>query len=271
MFFYLSKLFWFVAQPTNALVLIAMLGVALLVVGRNRAGRWLAGFGALGLLAGGLLPIGSILLRPLEDRFPQVADAGRVDGVIILGGAIGATRGMASLNDNAARMTETVALARRHPTARIAFTGGDASLMMAADTTEAGAAAAFLESLGVARERLILEDKSRNTRENAQFLKPLIHRGAGERWLLVTSAYHMPRSVGVFRAAGHDVIPYPVDFATRGDWRDIIRINRSFSHGLARLDLAVKEWIGLIAYRIAGYTPSLLPGPEAAPEAAPRR
>jgi uncharacterized SAM-binding protein YcdF (DUF218 family) len=265
MFFYLSKLIWFVLQPTNALVLCAAAGVGLLFLGWRRLGRALAALGVGGLLAGGLLPIGALLLRPLEDRFPPPQLPAQIDGVIVLGGAIGSTRGLTSLNDSAARMTEAVALARRHPSARIAFTGGDASLVIADDTTEAEAAVRFLVSLGVARDRLILEDQSRNTRENAVLLKPLLPMQPGQRWLLVTSAWHMPRSVGVFRTAGYDVTPYPVDFATEGDARDVLRLNRSLSYGLGLLDLAVKEWIGLIAYRLAGYTGSLLPGPEATP------
>jgi uncharacterized SAM-binding protein YcdF (DUF218 family) len=108
---------------------------------------------------------------------------------------------------------------------------------------------------------LILEDRSRNTRENAAFLKPLLQQKPGERWLLVTSAWHMPRSVGVFRKAGIDIIPHPVDFSTTGSGADMLRFSRGFSHGLGLTDLAVKEWIGLIAYRLAGYTDELVPGP----------
>ncbi len=265
MFFHISKLIWFIVQPTNGLLLLAAAGVGLQFIGRLRLGRWLAAFGVAGLLAGGFLPLGMLLLRPLEDRFPQPVLPGRIDGLIVLGGAIGSTRGLTSLNDSAARMTEALALSRRFPDARLAFSGGDASLLMADDMTEAEAAERFLLSLGLARERLILEGQSRNTRENAVLLKPLLPATQGQTWLLVTSAWHMPRSVGVFRKAGYDIVPFPVDFATEGDARDVLRLNRSFSYGLGLLDLAFKEWIGLIAYRLAGYTDSLLPGPEAAP------
>lgn len=108
---------------------------------------------------------------------------------------------------------------------------------------------------------MILEDRSRNTRENAQFSADLVHPEPGERWLLVTSAWHMPRAVGCFRQAGFTVTAFPVDYRTRG-WGDRVRLNGFASDGLLQLDLAVKEWIGLVVYRIAGYTPDWLPGPD---------
>ncbi len=104
-----------------------------------------------------------------------MSDQGPVAGVIVLGGAIGTSRGVTSMNGAASRMTESVALAVRYPAAKIAFTGGDGSLSEAEEgeaRTEAEAARAFYLSLGVPESRLILEDRSRNTRENATMLKP---------------------------------------------------------------------------------------------------
>ena len=190
---------------------------------------------------------------------------GDITGIIVLGGAITTTRGMTSTNAKAARMMDSAALALKYPNAKLVFTGGDSSLAEEAGIdearTEAEAASRFYRSLGISAERMILEDRSRNTFENAVFTKPLINQKPGERWLLITSAWHMPRSVGIFRKAGIDIIPYPVDFSTRGTPRDYSQLNRGFSHGLELTDSVVKEWIGLIAYRLAGYTDSLLPGP----------
>ncbi len=266
MFFYLSKVFWFVAQPTNALVLLALLGACLLFTRFARPARWMCLLAGVGLLVAGMSPLPYWLLRPLEDRFPKVAVSGDVAGIIVLGGAITTTRGMTSTNASAARMLDSAALALKHPAATLVFTGGDASLIeeeeeTAEARTEAEAAGMFYRSLGIAPQRLILEDKARNTFENATFTKPIIKQKAGERWLLVTSAWHMPRSVGIFRKAGIEVIPYPVDFSTRGAPRDFRQFNRGFSHGLELTDAVVKEWIGLVAYRLAGYTDELLPGP----------
>lgn len=110
------------------------------------------------------------------------------------------------------------------------------------------------------RDRLILEERSRNTRENARFSAELANPKPGERWLLVTSAWHMPRAVGCFRRAGFPVTAYPVDYRTAGP-RDATRFNTFASDGLLEFDLAVKEWIGLVAYKLAGYTDAWMPGP----------
>ncbi len=265
MFFYLSKLFWFIAQPTNALVLLTTLSALLLFTRFARPARWLALLAGVGLVMGGMSPVPYWLIRPLEDRFPKLAITGEITGIIVLGGAITTTRGMTSTNASAARMMDSAALALKHPNAKLVFTGGDSSLVEETEAdearTEAEAASRFYQSLGIDPKRLILEDKSRNTFENAIFTKLLINQKPGERWLLITSAWHMPRSVGTFRKAGLDVIPYPVDFSTRGTARDYRQLNRGFSHGLELTDSVVKEWIGLIAYRLAGYTDALVPGP----------
>ena len=127
--------------------------------------------------------------------------------------------------------------------------------------TEAEAARRLFVSAGIDPARLILEDKSRNTYENAVLLKPLLGQKPGENWLLVTSADHMPRSVGIFRQAGVAIVPYPVDYATSGTLRDVLHVNREFSQGLMRTDRAAREWVGLIAYWLAGHTGTPLPGP----------
>ncbi|MCO4054797.1 MAG: DUF218 domain-containing protein [Bosea sp.] len=269
MFFYLSKIFWLVAAPTHLLVLVAALGILLLFTRFMRQGRLLALAGVAGLLIIGATPVGRMLTRPLEDRFPRPDVASGITGMIVLGGAIGTARGEVVFNEAATRMTASIELAHRFPGARIAFTGGSAALIGRADMSEAEAARRFYLSQGIAAERLILEDKSRNTRQNAILLKPLLRQKPGERWLLVTSASHMPRSVGIFRKAGIEVIPYPVDFTTSGTLRDFIGVNREFVDGLKRTDNAVREWVGLLAYRLVGYTDAILPSPSPGSSSAP--
>jgi uncharacterized SAM-binding protein YcdF (DUF218 family) len=106
-----------------------------------------------------------------------------------------------------------------------------------------------------------MERNSRNTYENAVFTKALAAPKPGERWLLVTSAYHMPRSVGLFRKAGFAVEPYPVDWRV-GRGADIFAFTNIAGDGLGRTDTAMREWIGLVAYRLTGKTSELLPGPD---------
>ncbi len=157
------------------------------------------------------------------------------------------------------RIIAAAALARRYPNARVVFSGGSANLI-SNDAREADYAGAIFESLGIAKSRLIMERQSRNTQENAEFSKALVAPKAGERWLLVTSAFHMPRSVGLFRKAGFDVEPYPVDWRVGGR-DDLFTFTSIAVDGLARTDLAVREWMGLLAYRATGKINELLPAP----------
>ena len=107
--------------------------------------------------------------------------------------------------------------------------------------------------------RLVLEDKSRNTEENAVFTKRLVDPKPGERWLLVTSAWHMPRSVGAFRRAGWEVLPWPVDYRSGASYGETLE--NSLPDKLGNLDGAVHEWLGMLGYRLMGRSATLFPGP----------
>ena len=264
MFFALSKILGFFAVPSNLLFLIAAAGVVLVFTRFARAGRWLAVLGVVLIGIAGLSPFGNALILPLEQRFPAWdASRGAPDGIVVLGGAIGpamsAARGEPSLNESAERMTAVADLARRYPTARILFSGGDGSLM-ADSSPETKYALPLFESFGIPGKRIELEGRSRNTAENAAFSKAMADPKPGARWLLVTSAHHMPRSVGCFRRAGFAVEPYPVDWRTRGTV-DLTTPFDGLAAGLARTDVAAREWVGLLAYWITGRTSELLPGP----------
>jgi len=210
------------------------------------------------------LPLGTLLLYPLETRFPPWdASRGAPDGIIVLGGPIDADISAAHstpvVRNGADRLFAAAALGRRYPNARIVFTGGSASLI-SGEAREADYASTLLETLGIAKERMIMERRSRNTFENAVFTKALVMPKAGERWLLVTSAYHMPRSIGIFRKVDFPVEPYPVDWRV-GD--RVFSLDNLSADGLRRTDIAVREWLGLLAYRLWGQTGEFFPGPAA--------
>ncbi|WP_199088591.1 YdcF family protein [Bosea sp. ASV33] len=262
MFFVLSKVVWFVLSPVNFAILLAGLSGLMAFTRFARPARWV---GLISLVALGLMafsPLPRAVLRPLEDRFPQ-RDARKepVTGIVVLGGAIGVSRGDVAMSASAARMTKAVELARLHPQAKLVFTGGAANLISEATVTEADGARLLFEGLGIDPSRLILEDKSRNTRENATFTRKLANPKPGERWLLVTSAWHMPRSMGVFRKAGFAVEAFPVDYWSSGEADDFIRPYSRAPRALEVADNGFKEWVGLVAYRLAGYTDDLFPGP----------
>jgi Uncharacterized conserved protein len=264
-FYYASKIVWFFATPSNLLVSLVLLGLVLGLTRRwRRLGMGLALTAAVATLALGLLPISSALLRPLEERFPAFRDDGTpVTGIILLGGAVEAadslSRGSLVANESAERVLDTIALAHRYPKAKILISGGGGTVF-GEGAAEAPIIADFLTSIGIDAGRIVIEDRSRTTAENATFTRELIDPEGGGRWLLVTSAWHMPRAIGVFRKVGLDVVAYPVDFRT-GTSDDGLRPFAFVSDGLRRLDVASKEWAGLIAYYAAGRTGTLLPGP----------
>jgi uncharacterized SAM-binding protein YcdF (DUF218 family) len=264
MFFIFSKIFWFIAEPIILATLVGVLGIILGFTRFARAGRVLMAGAILVLAVFLLTPLGALLLRPLEDRFPQPpADMPAPTGIIVLGGAFNAerseVRGQVYLSADAVRMTVGIELARRYPSARLVFTGGSDDLL-AKGQAEAISARKLWLSLGVPAERMTLEDKSRNTWENAVFTRDLIKPKKGETWLLVTSAWHMPRSVGIFRRIGFDVVPYPVAYRTFGDERDL-RLAPTMIDRVTMLDYSVHEWIGLLAYWLADKTDALFPAP----------
>lgn len=262
MFFVFSKLVWFVLSPVNFAILLAFLAALLAFTRLAWLARWFGATAMLFLVLMAFSPLPRMVMWPLENRFPQQpAEKGPVAGIIVLGGSIGVARGDVVLTSAGARMTKAVELARLHPEARIVFAGGAANLISPVTKTESDGASVLFEGLGIARERLVLEDKSRNTRENAMFTKQLVDPKPGERWLLVTSAWHMPRSMGVFRKAGFDVEAFPVDYLTEARLEEFVRVSGRAPRGLMIADDGFKEWVGLLAYRVAGYTDALFPGP----------
>lgn len=263
MFFLLSKIGEFFITPTHVSLAVVALGVALLYTRFTKTGRALAAAGTLVLVAMSFSPLGIYLALPLENRFARPPeDMPAPDGVIVLGGAfdeaVSKARGGVAFNEAAERVTAAVELSRRFPQARIVFSGGSAALRGSL-FSEAEVAGGFFERMGVDPRRLVLESHSRNTFENAVLTRKLLEPKAGERWLLVTSAMHMPRAIGIFRQADFPVIAYPVAYRTTGGIE--LRPHKAAATAMALVDLAAHEWIGLLAYRLTGKTDSLFPAP----------
>ena len=250
--------------PTNFMIGLGLIGLMLLATRWRRLGSRLM-IVSLALLAiCAWSPLGKLLLYPLETRFPAWdASNGAPDGIIVLGGPIDAdlsvAHGTAVLSAAGDRIVATAALAHRYPRTRVLYTGGSANLL-SNDAKEADFAADLFENLGIARSRLVMERSSRNTLENAEFSKALVNPKPGERWLMVTSAFHMPRAVGLFRKAGFSVEAYPVDWKL-GRGAELFTFFNLAGDGLSRTDTAVREWMGLFAYWAAGKTDGWLPGP----------
>jgi len=261
LFFWISKLAWFVIAPDSLLFLLILCACILLWRKRYRPARRLLGVTVLVLLIVGLFPVGEWVFYPLETRFsanPTLPES--VTGIIVLGGAEDALRSelwnQTELGECAERLHSFLTLARQYPQAKLVYTGGSGSLR---DQEFKGASVAkmFLEEHGLDLLRLQLEDQSRNTYENATCSKVLVNHSPDETWILITTAWHMPRSVGIFRKVGWPVIPYPVDHWTKPG--KLLEIDWDVAGHLRNLKIATKEWVGLLSYYISGKTSALFP------------
>jgi uncharacterized SAM-binding protein YcdF (DUF218 family) len=263
--FILSKIAGFLLQPSHLAALLACAGVLLLTFEKHRRlGLRLAWSGLAYLVIFSFVPLGNLLILPLEQRFadvprPKASDG--VTGIIILGGFedgwVSAGRNELTINEAGERLTEGVRLALEVSNAKVVFSGGVGALWRAgADATQP--VSAYLQATGIDGSRIVLEGASRNTIENAAFSAQLLNPQAGQRWVLITSAYHMPRAVGLFRKAGFTVAPWPVDYRTRG-WEDTLRFFDRLPAGHQRIDLAVTEWIGLLVAWVTGKIDTMFP------------
>lgn len=256
-----AKTLWVLSQPSNLIAFMLLAGLVLLAFKRPSARAFLV-LGTFMIAAGGLLPIGDWLLSPLENRFPSRAEQlpDHVDGIIILGGGemphLSYTRGQVILNDHSERLVSGAMLARHYPQARIIHTGGSGKR---SEMLESQVAKGFFAGLGLTGARFIYEDRSVNTFENATTTLKLAKPRPGETWLLVTSAFHMPRAVAAFRQAGWQVTPYPAGYYTSPGMADLGRPN--VGKNLEKLDLAVHEWVGLAAYKMLGKGSDFFPAP----------
>lgn len=262
--FVVSKLFWNMVQPLSLVFLLG--GLSLVLIGM-RVVRTAAAALSLALLILFLTlytTLGSVLLQTLEARFPRPAsDPAQLSCMIVLGGAfeteVTTTRRGMDLNQAADRFVEALRLAIRYPQAKILVSGGDGSLSGAYEG-DAAASIRFFEAFGIPRNRLIVETTSRNTDENAQNSRDLLASSGLGQCLLITSAFHMPRSVGLFRKAGVDVAPWPVDYRTAGNLSFALDFTQPTLNA-QQMSTAVREWVGLAAYRALGRIDEIYPAP----------
>lgn len=262
--FFLSKIFWLIVNPANLFSFFLLLGTILLFTRFRRAGRLIVSTVVGFFIFLAVVPVGSWLITNLENRFPtNPAIPADIAGVITLGGTtnqhITVARGQPALTGGGERLTELVHLANRFPYARLIFTGGSGAITGPV-LKEANTARLFFNQMGLSDRNILYEDRARNTYENAIFTKKIVDEDATrQKWVLITSAAHMPRAMGVFRRAGWNIIAYPVDYLTVGSSHSEIRFRPL--QGLSSLNQALREWVGLIAYRIMGRTSSIFPSP----------
>jgi uncharacterized SAM-binding protein YcdF (DUF218 family) len=264
MYFLLSKILWLIIAPSSFLVICLCLAFLLALFGRLRAASFIGGAAAVLLAILSFSPMSERLAFSLENRFPAYREDGRpINGVIVLGGGLNlassAAQGRLVLGAAGDRLVAMADLARRYPEAKIVFTGGSGYLV-GSSGSEADLIEQHLTTLGVTPNRILFERASRNTYENAVMTKALVQPAPGEHWLLVTSALHMPRAMGLFRAAGFELEAYPVDWRTAPDFGGMLGDDPA-SARLRLFDFAIREWIGLFAARLIGHSRDFFPAP----------
>ncbi|HCH23045.1 MAG TPA: YdcF family protein [Oceanospirillaceae bacterium] len=254
-FFYVAKLAWVLVALDSLLILWLAWGVLSLLLAWQRLARWLLVSLLLVCLTIGLFPVGEWVLYTLEKQYPPLELASlQVDGVVVLGGGESnsetAAWGSVSLGSAGERPVALLQMARQLPSnLPIVFTGGTGK-MSHEGMTGAQVIQQLVSDHGIDENRVTYESKSRNTLENALLSKQLVNPQPNQQWLLVTSAFHMPRSMAVFCKAGWTMQAYPVDYRTRKG--DLWRLDWDFAKHLKNLNIAYKEWLGIVAYKLAG-------------------
>lgn len=241
---------------------ILLLSGTVLFVRRPKAGRRLIIVALIILIISGLEFLPNIMFNTLEKRVQAGKIPERIDGIIILAGAVdmeSSRPGLVELTDRADRIIEGVILARKHPEARLILTGGSGDLEQDERLKEADYLEKLSLSLGIDKARLTIERNSRNTHEHALEMSKMLSNNG--KWVLITSAFHMPRSLGCFKKERLNVIPYPVDYKTKVEMFDNISLIAFFPSpgNLSRFSIAIHEWLGLVAYRFMSYTGSIFP------------
>jgi uncharacterized SAM-binding protein YcdF (DUF218 family) len=257
MFFALSKTLDFLLHPVNVLGLLSIASVVFLFFNRRRLAK-LFGAGVIGgWLLVGYVPLATAILTEFENIVarPESLDLKAFDCIIVLGGGTGyglvpLLRDEASLLESAERLTKAVEFSRKSNDLKIVHTGGS-GMLFHKGLTESDVATRFFDEQGVAKSRLIFENDSRNTYENAVFSKKVLKENNLSRPLVITAALQMPRASKTFSAVfGEQKITfYPVDYRTSGeiDW-----LHYSWTDGARQWNLALRELVGLFVYKITG-------------------
>lgn len=260
-FFVVSKLGWAIASPSNLLVILMTFATLMLLLNKVTMAKWVL----IPLMIANCLlmayPLTDSLISPLETRFSKPTPLPQtIDGIIVLGGGEKLKQSLSwqtpELGDAADRFIAAAVLAKQFPEAPIIYSGGSNLLSFQHGQDEANIAQTLLTAIGISKDRLIIESQSRNTAENFLFMKRKLPKPNGT-YLLVTSSFHMPRSVGVARKLHINVIPYPVDY--RSNTAALRQWDFDMFEHVQILETAWHEWLGLTAYYWTGKTSEWLP------------
>ena len=257
MFVFLSKLLAPLVYPLGMATVLWVIGGVLHLKGRRRTSRRCVLAGIVITLFFSNFFVGEALLGSLEDDYAPapVNSYPVVDAIVVLGGMTSPPRPpqlQVEVGDAFDRLLHGMRLLRAGRAPTLVLTGGVITYLTGSGMSEAERLAELAVEYGVATEQLLLEDQSRNTHENGLFVARLLRERDWQHVLLVTSASHMRRSMGVFRRQGLDVIAAPTDFAV---------VDKPFSpmqlmpdvEALRASSRAAKEYVGLLVYWLRDY------------------
>ncbi|MCE5240559.1 YdcF family protein [bacterium] len=253
MFFVLSKLLGYLIFPLT----LALLGLVVFWLRSRRRPKpaWRLFWAAVVVLWFCSCPWGTdVLLLPLERPFTNAPEPATADVIIVLGGALDLVRsepGRLEYGPSSDRFMYAVLLARRLPQAKIIFSGGTASLVDHAKT-EASLLKGEAIRLGIEPERIYVDDASRNTRENAIESKRILEQIGGQSVVVITTAFHMRRSLGCLRKVGMEATPYAVDFRNHRGGANLFGWVPQADQ-LVDSTAAIREYVGLVMYRLKGW------------------
>ncbi len=260
-FFIISKVAWALLSPTNVLMSLVIIATICLFMNKIWCAKLLLGFVAIVGATLIVYPVSDWVMSPLESRFskPEIMP-NQVDGIIMLGGSeslpVSLSWNTVEVGEAADRYIAMADLAARYPDVPVIFTGGSGLVSLQNSGKEGDLAATLLQYVGIDKSRFIIESESRNTYENFLLVKSKLPELNGQ-YLLITSAFHMSRSVGIARQQGINVIPYPVDFRTQN--AELRQFDFDLYGHLSVLEPAWREWIGLAVYYLSGKTSSWFP------------
>jgi uncharacterized SAM-binding protein YcdF (DUF218 family) len=252
--FWLPKLLDIIERPLDWVLFLLIASLLLAWRRRARAARRTMVAATLLLAFVGVVAVPQVILQQLEDAYPPTARSpAEFEGLLVPGGGLDGgqrpfERGQTSLNEAAERVTIAVALARRFPHLKVVLTGYG-GVGEPAQLSEAAGTKKFFEEQGVSTAHLLVEPSARNTAENAENARALPGVDPSKPWLLVTSAWSMPRALLAFRKAGWNVEPFPVDYRTG---TTISYFVYSIADGSAAWSRALHELLGMGWYWVTG-------------------
>lgn len=250
---------WWIINVDLFLLVFLFLGSGFLLIQRKKWGKRFLFISCFGFAFLSIVPIGVGIFEALEDRFPPLHHIpANTKGIILLGGnfnpQITLWRGETAYNLNAGYFIRFVELAKEYPHLQLVFTG---------TPFEVETAKKEFKALGLDSSAILFEGESKDTKDNASKTSAYLNPKPGEVWVLLTSAYHMPRSVGLFRKAGVEVIPYPSDYHTPPYYA--LWIFPGLKLNLDAWQVVSREWLGMLINYLMGRSDELYPSPIISP------